>query len=170
MKRKQILTMALLGYAAVCLGQQNATWDKWDLLAGKWAGEISGEPGKGIESFSFEFDLNKKILVKRGHYEFLGTGTAPKVVHDDLMIVYSNPAGIPSRAIYFDNLGHTINYSAITYSDKSIELRSDKIANVPAFRLTYRLLDNETVDSKFDISQDGAEFTTHVEGRSKKVK
>ncbi len=83
--------------------------------------------------------------------------------------MYLDFSGNPSRAIYFDNEGHTINYS-ISYADKSIVLLSDKIPNVPLFRLTYTLLDDETINTKFETSQDGEKFVTYIEGKSKKIK
>jgi len=41
--------------------------------------------------------------------------------------------------------------------------------NVPVFRLTYTLLENETVNTKFEMSRDGVNFTTYIEGKSKKL-
>ncbi|MCJ7714336.1 hypothetical protein MUO66_07770 [Candidatus Bathyarchaeota archaeon] len=76
--------------------------------------------------------------------------------------------GNPTKAIYFDNEGHIINYQ-VTYSDKSIVLTSDRIPNVPVFRLTYTLLGIDTVDTKFEMSQDGEKFTLYIEGKSKKI-
>lgn len=84
------------------------------------------------------------------------------------MIVYLDYTGNPAKAIYFDNEGHTINYE-ITYAEKSIILKSSKIPNMPVFRLTYSLLDNKTIDTKFEMSQDAEKFTTYIEGKSKKT-
>jgi hypothetical protein len=43
---------------------------------------------------------------------------------------------------------------------------------MPGFRLTYELLDNETVNIKFAMSspQKPDEYQTYIEGKSKKVK
>ena len=49
-------------------------------------------------------------------------------------------------------------------------LTSEKNPNAPIFRLTYTLLDDNTVNTKFEMSQDGENFMTHIEGKSKKVK
>jgi hypothetical protein len=84
------------------------------------------------------------------------------------MIVYADFSGNPSKAIYFDNQGHTINY-AISYADKSIVLLSDKIPNVPTFRLNYTLLNNNIVNTTFEMSQDGVNFIIYVEGKSRKI-
>jgi hypothetical protein len=169
MKIKLILIIALFGFISSCLAQQNSTWEKWSWLTGSWVGEGSGKPGYGEGYFSFNLDLDKKILVRKSHSLYPATEQILKTIHDDLMIVYPDYTGIPSKAIYFDNEGHTINYS-IAYSDKSIVLTSDKIPNVPVFRLSYTLLDNETVNINFEMSQDGEHFTSYVEGKSKKIK
>ena len=169
MKGKLILTVTLFGLLTACFGQQNSTWDKWNWLIGEWSGEGSGQPGQGGGTFSFKPDLDKNILVRKSHSEYPATADKPKVIHDDLMIVYLDFAGSPSKAIYFDNEGHTINYS-IDYADGSVVLTSEKIQNVPVFRLIYTLLDKETVNTKFEMSQDGEKFMTYIEGKSKKGK
>jgi len=127
--------MALTSVAA---GQQNSGWSNWTRLMGEWKGEGSGQPGQGSGTFSFTPDLDKKIVVRKSHSEYPATENKPLVIHDDLMVVYADFTGIPSKAIYFDNEGHTINYT-ITYANKAIVLISDKIPNVPVFRLTYTL-------------------------------
>ena len=84
------------------------------------------------------------------------------------MIVYSNNPGDPEKAIYFDNEGHTINYT-ITYADKSIVFTSERISYFPVFRLIYVQLNNESVDTNFEFSQDGVKFSPYVEGKSRKI-
>jgi len=169
MKIKLFLILAFLGFYISVLSQQAPLWDKWSWLTGEWVGENSGQPGEGNGTFSFSFDLNKNILLRKSHTEFPATENKPKIIHDDLMIVYSDYSGSPSRAIYFDNEGHTINYS-IVYSDRSIVFTSDKIPNIPVFRLTYSLLDDKNVNTVFEMSQDGEKFTPYIEGKSKKMK
>lgn len=169
MKAKVVLTIALLGFLMNCFGQQNATWDKWNWLAGEWVGAGDGQPGKGGGTFLFKPDLDYKILVRKSHSEYPATANKPAVVHDDLMVIYPDFNGNASKAIYFDNEGHTINYT-IAYADKSIVLTSDKIPHVPVFRLIYTLLENGAINTKFEMSQDGEKFITYVEGISTKVK
>jgi len=169
MKTKIVLTLALFGLITTCFGQQNSTWDKWNWLVGKWAGEGSGQPGQGGGTFTFKPGLDNKILIRDSHSEYPASGNKPKIIHDDLMVIYPDYSGNPVKAIYFDNEGHTINYS-ISYADQSIALTSEKIPGVPIFRLTYTLLENETVNTKFEMSQDGEKFSTYIEGKSKKSK
>jgi len=84
------------------------------------------------------------------------------------MVVYLDQTGTPSKAAYFDNEGHTINYS-ISYAEKNVVFLSDKAPNVPIFRLTYTPIDSETVNVKFEISQAGEKFMTYVEGKCKRT-
>ncbi len=163
------MTLIFFGILTLCIGQPNLTWDKWSWLIGNWAGLGSGQSGKGSGSFTFKTDLDNKILVRRSHSEYPAQGNKPEVIHNDLMIIYPDHSGSPSKAIYFDNEGHTINYS-ITYMDQSIVLTSDKIPNIPVFRLTYTRLNDEVVNTRFEISPSGEQFNTYLEGESKRTK
>ena len=167
-KSKLYLTAGLLMIMTTCFGQQTASWAKWSWLIGEWKGEGNGEPGQGSGIFTFKTDLNDKILVRKAHSEYPATAGKPAIVHDDLLIVYLDFSGNPSKAIYFDNEGHTISYS-ISYADKTIVLLSDKTPHAPLFRLTYNLLDKDLIDTKFEMSQDGEKFMTYIEGKSKKI-
>ncbi len=165
------LMIILLFAACITFGQQNTeTWNKFSYLIGNWKGGGSGTPGQGGGEFTFKLDLDKKILVRTSHSEYPAVNDKPKIVHEDLMIVYLNFSGEPTKAIYFDNEGHVINYS-VTYPDNSnIVFTSEKIPNVPIFRLTYSQIDSKTVNVKFEMSQDGEKFMTYIEGKSNKIK
>ena len=167
MKTKLFLSILLFICLSNSFAQQSASWDKWTWLIGEFQGEGSGQPGQGGGTFSFAFELDKNILVRKSHSEYPAANNKPLIVHNDLMIVYPDYTGNPSKAIYFDNEGHTINYS-ITYPDQAIVMTSNKIANVPVFRLTYTLLNDGMVNTKFEMSQDGEKFMTYIEGKSKK--
>jgi hypothetical protein len=167
MKIKIFFTLVLSTILSASYSQQSNIWSKWSWLIGEWVGEGSGQPGQGGGTFSFRPDLDKKILVRKSHSEYPAAENKPKVIHDDLMIIYPDQYGNVTKAIYFDNEGHTINYT-ITCSDKSIIMTSDKISNVPVFRLTYDLLENDIVNTKFEMSQDGIKFIVYIEGKSRR--
>ena len=167
MRKKIFLILIAIGLAISAFGQTKNSWNRWDWLVGEWIGEGSGQPGQGVGTFSFGYDLEKNILVRKSHSEYPASDNKPKTIHDDLMIVFPDPSGGLIRAIYFDNEGHIINYT-VAFSDKSIVLTSDKTPNVPVFRLTYTLLENQTVNTKFEMSQDGVNFMLYIEGKSRK--
>lgn len=169
MKRK-LVTLFLLSISfGLSFSQVSGKWDSWKWLTGDWIGEGAGQPGKGEGSFSFFFDLDSNILTRKSHSEYPASGNRPETIHNDLMIVYADTSGMPAKAIYFDNEGHTIFYS-VTYGQKSIVLTSEKVKDMPVFRLTYTLLDNGLVNTRFEMSQDGQKFMTYIEGNSKKTK
>ncbi|MGE5429984.1 MAG: hypothetical protein ACM3QX_02865 [Syntrophomonadaceae bacterium] len=169
MRLNLLLAAALIVTAAAVFGQENSkNWDKFNYLIGNWKGEGSGKPGEGTGYFSFKLDLDNNILVRKSHSEYPASKDKPLIVHDDLMIVYLNNSGIPVKAIYFDNEGHVINYSVSFPNDKDIVFTSEKIPNVPVFRLTYSAIDSNTVNTIFSMSQDGENFRTYVEGKSKR--
>jgi hypothetical protein len=169
--RTRFLVLALVAWGSVSMssGQQDAAWSKWNWLIGEWVGEGSGQPGQGGGTFSLQPDLNGKILVRKNHAEYPATKDKPKIVHDDLMVVYRDEAAQPGKAIYFDNEGHTIEYS-VTHAENSVVLISDKVSNMPVFRLTYVPLDKDTISVKFEMSQDGANFKVYTEGKCRRKK
>ena len=167
--KKKILTLTLIiGFNSMCFGQSDATWAKFNWLMGEWVGEGVGQPGQGNGTFSFKFDLDKHILVRRSQTIFPKDESKPEIIHDDLMIIYPDISGDPSTAIYFDNEGHTINYF-VQCSEKAIIFTSSKIQDATVFRLTYTLIDNKMINTKFEMSRDGEKFKTYVEGNSKKL-
>jgi hypothetical protein len=169
MNKKVISIFVFAVFAAICPAQQNHTWDKWSWLTGTWAGEGEGAPGQGSGTFSFSYDLDKNILVRKSHSEYPATTDKPATIHDDLMIIYPGTEGNQDKAVYFDNEGHTIFYS-VDFNEKSIILTSERSHNGPVFKLVYKLLDPGTVSVSFQMSRDGVDFMTYVEGKSRKVK
>jgi hypothetical protein len=168
MKAKLLLMIALCGFMYVCSGQENSAWNKWNWLIGDWKGEGSGQPGQGSGTFSFFFDLDRNVIVRKSHSEYPATEGKPKIIHDDLMIIYHDAASGQEKSIYFDNEGHTITYT-VAYQEKSIVLTSTKIQDMPVFRLTYTLPGNDTVNTRFEMSQDGVKFIPYIEGISTKI-
>jgi len=114
-------------------------------------------------------DLDGKILVRRNHSEYPATTDKPAVIHDDLMVVYRDEAAQPGKAIYFDNEAHTIEYE-VGLKEKTIVFTSEKTPTMPLFRLTYLLVDPDTITVKFEMSQDGQTFKVYTEGKCKRKK
>jgi hypothetical protein len=150
--------------------QQDKTWEKWNHLIGEWVGEGGGKPGQNEGKFSFQTDLDGKILVRKNHTVFPATANSPAKVHDDLMIVYQGVTGTNQEAVYFDNEGNTIKYK-VAFTEKSVVLTSDITANAPRFRLTYVTIDSKTVNITFEMASPQApnEFKMYLSGKAFRV-
>ena len=168
MKQNLFLVFLIL-FSANSFAQNNSTkWDKWKWLMGEWKGDGDGQPGQGEGTFSFKTDLDQMILVRKSHTEFATLKGKP-AIHDDLLVIYPGYSGSMPKAVYFDNEGHSISYDYVV-TDKTIVFTSQKEGIMPIFRLTYIKIDSVTVNTKFELSQDGTEFKAYMEGKSKKVK
>ena len=76
-----------------CFGQD---WSKLDFVVGKWTGvaaENDTPLGAGQGGFSFELDLDKKVIVRKNHAEY-----DKGVKHDDLMVIYMEGAPRATRS------------------------------------------------------------------------
>ena len=99
--------------------------------------------GPGGGAFSFEPDLNKKIIVRRNNASY-DSG----LKHDDLMVIYTEGG---TRAIYFDGEGHVIRYNVSAPSVNRVVFESDGTQPGPKYRLSY-WLDGGSLDGKFEIA------------------
>jgi hypothetical protein len=170
--RKFLYAIIFLIFSQLLSGQKSENhWEKWNHLIGEWVGEGGGQPGQNEGRFSFQTDLDGKILVRRNHTVFPATTNSPATIHDDLMIVYPEGQGTSQEAIYFDNEGNTIKYK-VSFSDNSVVLTSELSANAPRFRLTYASIDNRTVNITFEIAppQSPGTFKVYVSGKAFKEK
>ncbi len=169
MRSVLVIVLSMVCCCMNAKAQDKDNWKQWSWLMGDWKGEGSGEPGKGSGVFSFKPALDGHVLLRTAHSEYPAMGNRPATIHDDLLYVYLDAGEQPSRAIYFDNEGHTIHYS-IGYADNSITLTSDRSPRSPLFRLTYTRLSETEVNTKFEMSQDGEKWMTYVEGKSNRVR
>jgi hypothetical protein len=149
-----ILAKAATGPAAPTFGP------KWSSLAGEWKSEGASGPS-GI--CGFHFDLARHVIVRTNHAE-LSTGAA---VHEDLTIIYPDPAPDKAKAIYFDNEGHVIDYSAEWSADGNTLTFMSKPGPGPQFRLIYKNAEPEVLTVSFEMappSQPGA-FKPYTSGK-----
>jgi hypothetical protein len=143
----------------------DSAWKKLEFLLGKWTG-IAGEKdtphGAGGGGYSFELELNQKIIVRRNHAAY-DSG----VQHDDLMVIYLDAPSDTPRAIYFDTEGHIIRYNLTFPAPNKVIFESDGTQPGPRYRLSYRL-DGRAVDGKFEMAAPGAEYKAYMQWTAKK--
>jgi hypothetical protein len=169
LKVSTILLFALFSSSGQSFAQQSkepANWDPFRFLLGDWIGEGTGTPGEGTGIFSFSFDLEGKILVRKNRSDYPATKDKPAYSHTDLMIIYRE--GDDSlKAVYFDNEGHVIHYSASLSKDQNtLTFLGDSSPSSPRFRFIYSKITTERLKLEFDIAPPGKPdaFSKYVEG------
>jgi len=163
----------MLSAGTAAAAPDDDAWKPYRFLVGDWTGEGSGEPGKGSGRFSFAWDLQEKVLLRRNRTEYPATKDRPAVLHEDLMVIYRADRDGPTKAIYFDSEGHVINY-AVTFSDdkRALTFLSDAVPNAPRFRLSYTKGADEAIKIKFEIAPPGKPegFRTYLEGSAQRTR
>ncbi len=146
-------------------------WSAWQFLLGSWESAHTGDPGAGTGVFSFSFDLDENILVRKSHTVFPDTPERPGYAHDDLVIIYTEFTS-EKRAIYFDNEQHVIHYAVrVSLDNPTIILESDPLPGLPQFRFTYVKTGENTVNARFEMTPPGkpGEFFTYLEGDASRI-
>jgi hypothetical protein len=168
-----LITVAgLLPLSLTSSGQETTSgWAPFEYLLGDWVGEGGGQPGQGSGEFSFHFDLQNRILVRKSYAAYPPTKDRPAFRHDDLTVVYRESDSAPPRALYVDSEGHVIHYSVTASSDqKTIEFVSEALPSSPRYRLTYVKTGSDTLTLKFEIAPRGKpdSFSTYIEAKAKR--
>ena len=146
-------------------GSAESTWKKLDFLMGKWTGAAGAKDtphGAGHGGFSFQPELNGKIIVRRNFADY-DTG----VHHEDLMTIYLDGEPAAPHAIYFDTEGHTIRYKVTFPAPDRVVFESEGAQSGPRYRLTY-WLDGATLDGKFEVAPPGVGYKTYLSWTSKR--
>jgi hypothetical protein len=156
----RLLAALIIATAALPASAQNADWKQLDFLMGKWTA-VAGDSllGGGTGASSFEFDLDRKIIIRRNFASY-DSG----VKHADLMIIYLDGA---MRAIYFDNEGHVIRYNVSVPAANRMVLESDGAQAGPKYRFTY-WLEGALLHAKFEIAPPGGEYKAYTGGTLKR--
>jgi hypothetical protein len=145
--------------------------DDLRFVMGEWEGVGAGGPGAGKGGFSFAFDLQNKAIGRKNYAEYPPTANRSAVRHDDLMVIYLDRASNQILANYFDSEGQQITYKVMPSSDhEAVAFLSEPSALQPRYRLTYRKLQDGTLNGKFEIAPAGhpEAFKTYLEWTARK--
>jgi hypothetical protein len=146
-------------------------WAPYQFLIGEWAGDSDSDKGSG--KFTLEPDLDGKVLVRRNHADIPASQGRAAATHDDLMVIYREEPGKPSKAIYFDSEAHVIHYN-VSFSDdkRTLTFLSDASQSGPRYRLTYVNTGPDAITIKFEIAAPGKadEFKTYLEGKARRTR
>jgi hypothetical protein len=121
-----------------------------------------GGPGAGKGVFSFAFDLQNKVIVRKNHAEYPSAANRPAVRHDDLMVIYLDRASNQILANYFDSEGQQISYKVTLSSDhEAVTFLSEPSTSEPRYRLSYGKLKDGALRGKFEIAPPGQPNACH---------
>ncbi len=146
-------------------------WDGWAFVLGTWEAEGGGEPGRATAGgFTFAPDLDGRILVRRSFTEFPARGPRPGFRHEDLIVVEHDTQGA-TRATYWDNEGHRIDYDVSLAEDpRSITFQARAPLTAERARFVYWDRGPGRLEFTFDLAPPGSpSFTTHVRGTARRV-
>jgi hypothetical protein len=141
----------------------------WRLLIGSWVSEGPASAGSG--SCSFRFDLGEHVIVRTNHAELPESGARPAGAHDDFMVISPGTTETQGRAMYWDNEGHVIEYSATWAPDGNTLTFISKAGLGPQFRLIYKKVDADSLSVSFEMAplgQSGA-FKPYTSGRIRRA-
>jgi len=143
----------------------DSAFGKLHFLIGKWTGSAGAKDtphGAGHGGFSFEGELNGKIIVRRNVADY-----DAGVHHEDLMVIYMDGSPATPHAIYFDTEGHVIRYNLTFPAPDRVAFESDGTQPGPRYRLTY-WLKGSALDGKFEVAPPGGEYKTYLSWTSKR--
>jgi hypothetical protein len=146
-------------------------WHAFQFLLGEWIGEGGGDPGQGAGGFTFSPDLQNTILVRKSYADYPAANGHPAFSHNDLMVLYQE--GGETRAIYFDNEQHVIQYSvSITKDSNSVIFVSDISNSAPRYRLTNTKSGPGAMKITFEIAPPGKPeaFSRYIEAKARRKK
>ena len=166
-----LLIFFLLDVGLAKTQTRTLSWDNWQLLIGAWEAVGDGTPGEGKGGFSFTFDLQNKVIIRKSHTDYPAAGGRQAFAHDDLVVIYADDAAQKFRADYYDNERHVIRYTIEFSPDgQTIIFLSDLIPSQPRFRLTYTRGKAHDLNIKFEIAPPTSpeKFQVYVEGTARK--
>ncbi len=168
-----ILLLAAVPAERAATAADDDRWAAFRPLLGEWRGEGSGQPGKGTGQLSHSLELDGQVLVRRNHVDYPATRERGAFAHDDLLVTYAADGKAPSRAIYWDNEGHTIVYAVSVSPDRrTLVYVSEAAPSSPRFRFTYSIETPDRLRVTFEIAPPGKPeaFSMYSDGVVTRVK
>lgn len=169
-----ILTLAALaGSGAIA---QSDSLSTIRFLEGKWEGKATGEPGKGVSSREYKFDLNGRFLSARNRsvYEPKTANAKPEAHEDFGMYSYDKALKkIVLRQFHTEGFVNEYTLDSVTADGKSLEFTTVRIENIPSgwrAKESWRILSPDEFVETFSLAAPGKEFAVYSETHLKRVK
>jgi hypothetical protein len=176
MKSARLAAILAMTAVATTAHAQSDPWAALRFLEGKWEGTVTGQPGKGVNSREYRFDLNGRFLSARSRsvYEPKAPGDKPEV-HEDLgMYSYDQmQKKLVLRQFHVEGFVNEYTGDPAGEGAKSFEFTTVRIENFRdgwRAKESYRVLSpNEFVET-FSLAAPGREFELYSETHLTRVK
>ena len=151
-------------------------WASLRFFEGKWEGKAAGEPGKGISTREYRFDLKDRFLSIRNKsvWEPKATGQEPEM-HEDFGLFSYDQAQKKFMLRQFHGEGFVNEYrlDAVSTDGKLLEFVTIRIENIPAgwrAKEVYRVVSSDEFVETFSLAAPGKDFEVYSETHLKRVK
>ncbi|MBX9601900.1 MAG: hypothetical protein K2X35_12880 [Bryobacteraceae bacterium] len=151
-------------------------WTHLRALAGEWEGPASGEPGKGVCTRSYRFELQNRFLVLRNKcvYEPKSPGASPEVHEDFGVFSFDKALGkIVFRQFHVEGFVNEYILEAAADDGKALEFVTRRIENIPPgwrAKELYRLESPDEMQEIFSLAGPGKEFQVYSQTRFRRGK
>jgi hypothetical protein len=140
------------------------------VFEGKWEGAASGEPGKGVSTREYKFDLAGRFLIARNKavYEPKPPGAKPEL-HEDIGIFSYDRAAKKLVLRQFHGEGFVNEYTM----EGELEFVTVKIENIPPgwkAKEVYRVISKDEIEETFYLAQPGKDFAVYSRTMLKRVR
>jgi hypothetical protein len=177
LSRHKLLIIAAIGaLAGPGAAGQSDSLAPIRFLEGKWEGKATGEPGKGVSTREYRFDLNGRFLSARNKSVYAPKSAEAKPeVHEDFGM-YSYDRALKKvvlRQFHGEGFVNEYTLDSISGDGKSLEFTTVRIENIaPGWRAkeAYRIVSADDVVETFSLAAPGKEFAVYSETHMKRVK
>src|SRR6266481_6178005 len=170
MNKPRFVGIVVVGMlTAMGAGAQPDPWASLRFLEGKWEGPAAGEPGKGVSSREFRFDLNGRFLSARNKsvWEPKSPGAKPEI-HEDFG-TYSYDRALKKvvlRQFHLEGFVNEYALDSVGADGKSVEFTTVRIENIAAgwrAKEAFRILSPDEFVETFSLAAPGRDFEAYSE-------
>jgi len=171
---KTLITSGIIFFTSFFSFCQSAFTD-FDFLIGKWQGVESGVAGDGIGFRTYEYDLNKYVIVEKNMSTFPKSEKKPRgEVHRDFGVLSynSNDSSIVFRQFFIEGFTNIYVLDKTVSTKKKFVFVTREIENNPGnwrVRLTLNKISDTEFKETFEIATDGENFNQLLQNHWVKV-
>jgi hypothetical protein len=165
--------IALLSATTLC--SQDDPFAPLRFFEGKWQGSAAGEPGKGVSTRQYQFDLNGRFLSVRNRsvWEPKAPGGKGEIHEDFGMFSYDKALKkLVLRQFHVEGFVNEYTMESASPDGRTLTFTTVRIENIPAgyrARESYRLLKRDEFIETFSLAEPGKDFERYSETRFRRV-